>query len=129
MKVGFIIWNPFQLIQFKSIALKLEKPTIFIIRKNNNLALFPKKLINNKSWNVVYIEPHDVPVIDGTHDILLFQSAFPGIEKIKNSKLVSIQYGLAKERHNYGEWRSLADMNLMYGDYSSNIVSHYAPSW
>ena len=37
MKVGFIIWNPFQLIQFKSIALKLEKPTIFIIRKNNNL--------------------------------------------------------------------------------------------
>ena len=48
MKVGFIIWNPFQLIQFKSIALKLEKPTIFIIRKNNNLTLFPKELINNK---------------------------------------------------------------------------------
>ncbi|MGR4035163.1 hypothetical protein LB437_12085 [Escherichia coli] len=68
------------------------------------------------------------PLLMGLMISYFFSRLFP-VLKIKNSKLVSIQYGLAKERHNYGEWRSLADMNLMYGDYSSNIVSHYAPSY
>ncbi|MEG7363060.1 CDP-glycerol glycerophosphotransferase family protein [Pseudomonas citronellolis] len=128
MRIAFVTWNPFQLLQFESIAKRFVRPTIFIIDKGANVQLFPKKLLNHKDWRIEYIKPADMPLIDGTHDAVLFQSAFPGIERLKRSRLVSIQYGLAKERHNYGEWRSLADLNLMYGAYSTNIVSHYAPS-
>ena len=129
MKVGFVVWNPFQLIQFESIASKLNFPTVFIIRKNNNMRLFSPLVFKDKKWKVEFIKPSDIQIIDGICDILLFQSAFPNIEKIRKSKLVSLQYGLAKERHNYGEWRALSDMNLMYGSYSSNVASHYSPSY
>lgn len=129
MKVGFIVWNPFQLIQFESVALLIEKPTVFIIDKGNNLKLFSKNHLRSNIWKIEVIKPNEIPIIDGIYDILLFQSPFPNIEKLKQSKLVSMQYGLAKERHNYGEWRSLADMNLMYGNYSSEKVSHYSPAY
>lgn len=129
MRVAFVIWNPFQLLQFESIANKLHKPTFFLIDKENNIKLFSKKMLNNPAWRFEFVKPSEITLIDGTHDVILFQSPFPNIEKITKSRLVSIQYGLAKERHNYGEWRSLADMNLMYGKYSANIVSHFSPSF
>ncbi|MCO7630552.1 CDP-glycerol glycerophosphotransferase family protein [Pseudomonas guariconensis] len=129
MKVAFIVWNPFQLIQFEPLAKLCVEPTVILIDKETNAKLFPRDMLKSKHWKTVFVKPAEIPLIDGTHDVIVFQSAFPNIEKIKESKLVSLQYGLAKERHNYGEWRALADMNLMYGEYSKNIVSHYAPSY
>lgn len=129
MKAAFIVWNPFQLIQFEPLAKLCEKPTVILIDKETNAKLFPPDLLKNKHWRTVFVKPSEIPLIDGTHDVIFFQSAFPNIERISESKLISLQYGLAKERHNYGEWRALADMNLMYGKYSANIVSHYAPSF
>jgi len=61
--------------------------------------------------------------------LLFFQTVFPGLESIEGPRLVSVQYGLAKERHNYGAWRSLADLNLMFGQYSADAVAHYSPSY
>jgi len=129
MKAAFIVWNPFQLIQFEPLAKLCDDPTVILIDKETNAKLFPKDLLKNKSWKTVFVKPAEIPLIDGTHDVIFFQSAFPNIEKISRTKLISLQYGLAKERHNYGEWRALADMNLMYGTYSADIVSHYAPSY
>jgi hypothetical protein len=129
MKVAFIVWNPFQLIQFEPLAKLCIDPTVVLIDKENNAKLFPPGMLKSKHWKTVFVKPAEIPLIDGTHDAIFFQSAFPNIEKIKSTKLVSLQYGLAKERHNYGEWRALADMNLMYGKYSTDIVSHYAPSF
>lgn len=129
MKVAFIVWNPFQLIQFEPLAKLCTDPTVILIDKETNAKLFPPGMLKSKHWKTVFVKPAEIPLIDGTHDVIFFQSAFPNIEKIKITKLVSLQYGLAKERHNYGEWRALADMNLMYGQYSADIVSHYAPSY
>ena len=129
MKVAFIVWNPFQLIQFEPLAKLCIDPTVVLIDKETNAKLFPPGMLKSKYWKTVFVKPAEIPLIDGTHDAIFFQSAFPNIEKIKKTKLVSLQYGLAKERHNYGEWRALADMNLMYGPYSTEIVSHYAPSY
>jgi hypothetical protein len=129
MKAAFIVWNPFQLIQFEPLAKLCDSPTVILIDKETNAKLFPADLLKSKHWKTMFVKPAEIPLIDGTHDVIFFQSAFPNIEKIKESKLISLQYGLAKERHNYGEWRALADMNLMYGKYSADIVSHYAPSY
>jgi len=129
MKVAFIVWNPFQLIQFEPLAKLCIDPTVVLIDKETNAKLFPPGMLKSKYWKTIFVKPAEIPLIDGTHDAIFFQSAFPNIEKIKTTKLVSLQYGLAKERHNYGEWRALADMNLMYGTYSTDKVSHYAPSY
>lgn len=129
MKAAFIVWNPFQLLQFEPLAKLCESPTVILIDKETNAKLFPAGMLKNKHWNTMFVKPSEIPLIDGTHDVIFFQSAFPNIEQIKETKLISLQYGLAKERHNYGEWRALADMNLMYGKYSADIVSHYGPSY
>ncbi len=70
----------------------------------------------------------DIVELDGSYDAIFIQTPFPLIEKLSKSRLISVQYGLAKERHNYGVWRSLADLNLMYGSYSAHIVSHFSPA-
>ena len=130
MKVAFLCWNPFQIIQFANIIKEfINNYKIIIIDKGSNLKEFDFKKLKKAKYDYIVISQKYVTSIDGVYDILFFQSPFPYIEDIKISKLVSIQYGLAKERHDYGEWRSLADMNLMYGMYSTDIVSHYAPSY
>lgn len=35
---------------------------------------------------------------------------------------------MAKERHQYGPWRALADLNLVYGPYSSAKISPFSPT-
>jgi hypothetical protein len=52
--------------------------------KDNNRRLFSKNLLTSGNWKVEYIKPNDVPLIDGTQDIILFQSAFPNNRKNKN---------------------------------------------
>jgi hypothetical protein len=70
----------------------------------------------------------DLVKLDGSYDAIFIQTPFPLIERLNKSRLISVQYGLAKERHNYGVWRSLADLNLMYGPYSAHLVSHFSPA-
>src|SRR5690606_35068599 len=51
-----------------------------------------------------------------------------GIEDLEHTKVAMLQYGLAKEPHNYGAWRSLGDLQLAYGEYSARRLRHYSPA-
>lgn len=129
-KFAYIVWNPFQIVQFENIYNYFKTESCFIIiDRGSNISLFDFKKIKAMGFQYHVIKQRDLSSIDGVYDILFFQSAFPNIERIKLSKLVSVQYGLAKERHNYGEWRALADLNLMYGPYSVSHVKHFSPSY
>lgn len=131
IKIGFIVWNSFQLIQFKNVYdyFSEKRSTIIIIDRGANMRHFDFHQYDKEKLNYVVIKQKHLLKIDGVYDILFFQSAFPRIEEFNKSKLVALQYGLAKERHNYGEWRALADMNLMYGNYSREKVQHFSPSY
>jgi len=129
MKVAFIVWNPFQLVQFEAVIKGLDCSAVIVLDWGGGVRNFTASLLSSFDCSVHYLKVSEIPLIDGVYDVIVFQSPFPFIEEISLSKLVSIQYGLAKERHNYGEWRALADMNLMYGEYSARIVSHYGPSF
>ncbi|KAA0911375.1 CDP-glycerol glycerophosphotransferase family protein [Pusillimonas sp. ANT_WB101] len=129
MKIGFIAWNPFQIVQFANLFPLFINSDILIIDKGDNLQHFNKKWLNKFGIRFEYIRQSMISRIDGVYDAIFFQSPFPLMERITKTRLISLQYGLAKERHNYGEWRSLADMNLMYGPYSVKRVEHFSPSF
>ena len=129
MNTAFIVWNPFQVIQFENLIRSFPKATILVVDKGDNLSLFSAAWLRSFGVRVEYVRQAHVPHIDGVYDLVFFQSPFPYMEMLKKTRLVSLQYGLAKERHNYGEWRSLADMNLMYGHYSAERVRHFSPSF
>lgn len=90
---------------------------------------FSPKDVAASSVPLRIVNRQNVAAAAAEYDVLFFQTVFPGIETISGTPLVSMQYGLAKEQHNYGEWRSLADLNLMYGKYSADRISHFSPSF
>jgi CDP-Glycerol:Poly(glycerophosphate) glycerophosphotransferase len=128
-KVAFIVWNPFQVFQFQKLADAYPGSRYIVIDRGSNLNEFSAEFLRSSRPQAEIIKKNRILVIDGLYDVLFFQAPFPSIEGFKKTKLVSLQYGLAKERHNYGEWRALADMNLMYGPYSADFTSHFAPSY
>lgn len=129
MNIGFVVWNPFQVVQFAQVIKAFPGSSIVVVDKGDNLKLFDQKWLASFGARAVYVRQAHMPHIDGSFDVLFFQSPFPFMERLQHTRLVSLQYGLAKDRHNYGEWRALADMNLMYGPYSVERVSHFAPSF
>jgi hypothetical protein len=129
MKVAFIVTNPFQVIQFEHVARVFPEATFLVVMKNQSLVGPGRQRMEAIGCRIEALKPKMMPLIDGVYDLVFFQSPFPLMEKLVHSRLVSLQYGLAKERHNYGEWRALADMNLMYGAYSAGITEHFSPSF
>lgn len=127
--VGFIARNEFQFKQVERLWKSYPKSKVLLIGNAVDWTSFIETMPLSDRGRVVVLSYREAVSLDGVFDVLLFQTPFPLIEEIKKTPLVCIQYGLAKERHNYGEWHSLADMNLMYGAYSAASVAHFSPSY
>ncbi len=65
--------------------------------------------------------------LDRRFDVIVCQTPFHGIDLINDAKIVMVQYGYAKSAHNYGAWRSLADLTLVYGDVAAQHISRFCP--
>ena len=129
-KIAFISRNSFDFKLYSRIAKSFENSFIVVIKDvSMHLAALFDDIGFIDDVNYIVLPPNELPTVDKQADIVMFITPFPGIEKFEAAKLVSLQYGLAKEDHNYGAWRALADMNLMYGDYSTSQVETFAPSY
>lgn len=128
-KVAFVVWNPFQVVQFQKLAEAFPGSCFLLLNTPSVISQFDKADLAKHRPKFEIIPKKRFLDVDGIYDVIFFQAPFAHIEKVRKSHLVSVQYGLAKERHNYGEWRSLASMNLMYGPYSADFTSHFAPSY
>lgn len=127
-KAAFIVRNKFQLRQFDALADAFPGSDFLLYdRRGLHLEFSPDELEHQKLPVKLFKRPN-ISEQTGQYDVIFFQTLFPGIELLSEPPLVSVQYGLAKERHNYGEWRALADLNLMYGDYSVRQVAHFSPA-
>ena len=127
-KIAFIGWNPFQFIHIKKLASSLPN-AVFILekRKNNNLKSFSKEILNNNEVPVLIYKQKNMLQLDDLFDIIITQSMFEDIYKFTKAKIVMLQYGYGKEVHNYGTWRALASLCLVYGEYASKKISHFCP--
>lgn len=128
IRAGFVVRNKFQIRQFDTLAAAYPGADYLLCERMGLGREFSKADLEGLALPVRLINRRKAGRVAADYDVLFFQTVFPGIETIGKTPLVSVQYGLAKERHNYGEWRSLADLNLMYGPYSAAAVSHFAPS-
>lgn len=128
LKTAFVVWNAFQVVQFANLYKAFPSAAFIVVEQPYNENFFSDPFIKESGFSYKWMKKNEIRQMDGIFDVIFFQAPFPGIETFSLSRLVSLQYGLAKERHNYGEWRSLADLNLMYGEYSVKKVEHFSPS-
>lgn len=128
-KVGFIVRNKFMVQQYGPLVSAYPDSEFLLVNRKGLETEFKAKDINALARPARVFDRASAQRVASDFDLLFFQTAFPGIESIEGPRLVSVQYGLAKERHNYGAWRSLSDLNLMFGQYSADAVDHYSPSY
>lgn len=127
-KIAFIGWNPFQFRHIESIAKKL-KNSFFILekKKNNNISHFSQEFFENSNNEVIVWEQGKIHELDGKFELFICQVPFQGIEKINKTRIIFIQYGYAKDPHNYGIWRAFAHVNFVYGNYAKKNIESYTP--
>lgn len=128
-KIAFVGWNPFQLLHVKNLLLSLPK-SVFVIekRRDNNVEFFSDRLLSDVASQIVMIDQKNMKSLDEDYDIILIQTLFYDIHKIKKAKIIMLQYGYAKEPYNYGVWRSLASLCLTYGEYASKKIETFTPT-
>lgn len=127
-KIAFIGWNPFQFIHIKSLASKFTGSVFILEKRKDHLNDFTKKILTNQEVPVVIWDTGNIQELDGVFDVIVCQTMFLHLPLFKKTKIVMLQYGYAKEPHNYGAWRALADLCLVYGSYPQEKISTYSPS-
>ncbi len=127
-RIAFTGWNPFQFRHVKNIA-KYLPGAFFLVedRKNGNLEAFPDGFFYDADHPVIVVKKGRIARLEDHFDAFVTQVVFPSIQQITRSRIVMLQYGYAKEPHNYGIWRSLADVNITYGPYASEKISRFTP--
>lgn len=127
-KIAFIGWNPFQFIHIKLLASKIPGSVFILEKRRDHLNDFTKEILTNQEVPVVVWESGKIKELDGVFDVIVCQTMFLHLPLFEKTKIVMLQYGYAKEPHNYGTWRALADLCLVYGSYPEKKLSTYAPS-
>lgn len=126
-RFAFIGWNPFQIRLAYEIARELPGSVLIIEGKPPHLPRFSKSWLDSLSVPYRIVPRSKMASIDGEYEVLVAQTVFSGIESIRRSKIAWIQYGLAKDPHNYGPWRAYGDLALVYGPYSAKKMARYCP--
>ena len=128
IKIAFIGWNPFQLIHVSALIKSIPNSRFILENKHNSLAQFDEALLTQAEIPITVYKSKDIHKLDNLYNIIVCQTAFTDIHKFEKAKIAMIQYGYAKEAHNYGPWRSLADICFTYGTYASDKISYFCPT-
>jgi hypothetical protein len=124
---AFIGWNSFQIIHILDIAQKLKNSCIVIEKRRSNIAKFEDDLLTKTGIPVVFFSKKQIERLDGLFDVIICQTPFSQMEKIKKSRIAMIQYGYAKAEHNFGKWRAAANLCMVYGEYAASQIRSMCP--
>jgi len=127
MATGFICWNPFQVFHMYSICKNIDGGILLLLKKKNIEfdRLFSEEFLENLSVPYIIISRKDIVQLDGNIDALVCPNPFPGIEGIKKTFIIWMQYSMAKELYQYNDWNYLFDLRLVYGEYTAERVAKY----
>ena len=126
-KIAFVGWNPFQFLHFQKLAARFDHPTFVLEERNKADKVFDFNSILTTPHQVLACTRKEMRALDGKFDVLVCQTQFEGIEEIRKSRIAMLQYGYAKESHNFGCWRSFADVCMTFGAYASDRMSPFCP--
>lgn len=127
VRVGFILTTPYQLFHYGPIRRTLTcHVSVFVDVRKKDFGLSRELIEEHMAPCQIYWVPsEDLSGIDGKADVLVCQTPIPVLKFFTRSLVVAQQYSLAKERYQYGIWRSQADLNLMYGEHSVQLTSPF----
>lgn len=126
MSIAFLITSPYQVFHYEQIVPHLSDVTIVCEVRKKNFGL-DEALIAQHFPNlpVEWVFQDKLPELDGRFEVIVCQTPILPMLFLKESLVVAQQYSLAKERYQYGTWRSHADANLMYGRRSVEMVAGF----
>ncbi|HEN8707034.1 TPA: CDP-glycerol glycerophosphotransferase family protein [Pseudomonas putida] len=127
-RVGFVGWNPFQFLHIQKLASTFPGACFVIEKRKDFIEEFSEEVLKNPSTPIMVWDRAKMPALDGVFDIIVCQTPFSRIETFEKSKIAMIQYGYAKEPHNYGPWRAFADVCLTYGPYAADRIDYFSPT-
>jgi len=129
MNIAFLITTPYQLHHYGPIGAHLDPGTVVIEVRDDHHGMSNELVAEHlPGWNIEVIAQQHLRDLDGVYDAFVCQTPILPMRFLKHSMIVAQQYSLGKETYQYGVWRSHADLNLMYGRYSSEFVSGYSRS-
>ncbi len=127
LRVAFIGWNPFQFLHYQPVAELIPGASYIIEERPRAKETHDFSPLRRGTIPLISHTRKQMREIDGKYDVLVCQTPFTAIEAIKSSRVAMLQYGYAKEAHNFAPWRSLADLCLTYGSYASRKIEPYCP--
>lgn len=126
IRVGFVISHPFHYHIYKNVIKKLPNALIAIETRKDTPFQFSPDFLNSLACDHMFVSENDLIKLDNAVDVIFLMTPKHLGAGFKIARTIALQYGLAKEYYNYGLWRSRADLNLMYGNYSANVISGHA---
>jgi hypothetical protein len=126
--VAFIISHPFQYQFYASIAEKLNEPVFVLEGRVKTPFSFSEDFVSRLPGSVIRLDTTELIALDGLVDVIFCMTPVHVLTIFKASKVVALQYSLAKEIYQYGPWRIAAHLNLMHGQYSHERVVGFCAS-
>ena len=127
MRLGFIVTSPYQLFHYKRIHEFFSSVTAYLEVREQEFGV-TEELVQKHlpGADMAWVSSKNLGEIDGQCDALVCQTPVPLMHFFSKSLVIAQQYSLAKERYQYGTWRAQANLNLMYGRYSTSCVSGFS---
>jgi hypothetical protein len=123
MTVAFLVTSPYQVHHYKQIAPHLADATAVIEVRERDLGASEEFVrAHLPGCEVETVAADRLAGLDGRFRAIVCQTPVLPLEFPRRSYVVAQQYSLAKERYQYGVWRTHAHLNLMYGPYSVEKV-------
>lgn len=126
VRIGFVISHPFHFYIYRPLIRALNKPVAIIEKRKNTPFEFSKQFFLDLGCEFVILDEKDLGAVDQQVDVVFVMTPKHLSAGFKNAKPVIMQYGMAKEAYNYGLWRCLGALNMMYGPYSTSAISGHA---
>ncbi len=128
MKVAFLVWNIFMIRHFSSIAKHFNNPDfIFFSREDSKISSEMLSALEESGSYFRYTSEKNLHNIANQYDVIVATS-FPLTMKPINTKVVIIQYGLAKDKNQFDYRWAGAELGLVYGKYSQEKLENRCES-
>lgn len=121
-RIGFLITTPFHYQFYEPIANLYQDPIFVIEILDNTPFTFDNDFIEALPGLVLKLKRKEIKAIDGVVDVLFCMTHTHLYRFFKQTKTVALQHGCADESYQFGLWRCVADLNIMFGQYSYEKV-------
>ena len=128
-KFGFLVTNLFQAEQMVELCRAFGRNGSFACKPDLEAELRSRygNIDIASDFNKSLIWQNGLARHDGRFDVLVAHRSYSGLEQFQRTRVALIQYGYAKSAYNYGSWRAVANLNLVYGPHAADAIKVLSP--